>query len=228
MKCIRMQWVALGLLLGGVLPLNAKAATAGPVALRVDDLAAPLGIDDPDPYFSWQLKDPAQGAKQTGYEVLVASRAELLQQGQADVWDSGRIESSQSLNVRYGGPAVSASTRYFWCVKIWDEEGKAYPESEINWWETGLLKPAGWNADWIGYETPEESAVRNAPAVWIASPDARAVAGEKEQGAAFCLSAARDSTEACAPSVALRHRAGSCFTLDRRWAGAAAEKLPPW
>src|ERR1039458_7354345 len=151
MKCIRMQWVALSLLLGAVMPLTARAA-AGPGALRVDDLAAPLGIDDPAPHFSWQLKDPARGAKQTGDEVLVASRAELLQQGQADVCDNGRMESRQSLNVRYGGPAVSASTRYFWCVKIWDEEGKAYPESEINWWDTGLLKPAGWNADWIGYE----------------------------------------------------------------------------
>src|ERR1035438_5803085 len=107
MKCIRMHWVALSLLLGAVMPLTAKAATTGPVALRVDDLAAPLGIDDPAPHFSWQLKDPARGAKQTGFEVLVASRAELLQQGNADVWDSGRVESSQSLNV----PAVGSSRR---------------------------------------------------------------------------------------------------------------------
>ena len=69
------------------------AAVAGPVELRVDNLKTPLGIDDPAPRFSWQLQDPARGAKQTAYEVQVASRPELLQAGQADVWDSGRIES---------------------------------------------------------------------------------------------------------------------------------------
>ncbi len=29
------------------------------------------------------------------------------------------------------------------------------------------------SADWIGYETPEEAAVRHAPAQWIANPDAK-------------------------------------------------------
>jgi len=91
-------------------------AFTGPVELRVDNLKTPLGIDDMAPRFSWQLQDPARGAKQTAYEVLVATRAELLTQGNADVWESGRIESDASLNVRYVGPAIQASTRYFWLV----------------------------------------------------------------------------------------------------------------
>ena len=228
MKCIRMQWVALSLLLGAVMPLTAKAVTTGPVALRVDDLAAPLGIDDPAPHFSWQLKDPARGAKQTGFEVLVASRAELLQQGNADVWDSGRVESSQSLNVHYAGPAVAASTRYFWRVKDWDAEGKPYPESEISWWETGLLMPAGWSANWIGYETPEESAVRNAPAVWIASPDARAVAGEKSKEQRF----AYRTTVTLAKPVRRAVLYATAQDSVSAWIDGAqvleAGKLPPW
>ncbi len=51
------------------------AATTGPVNLQVDNLVTPLGIDDPAPHFSWQLQDPARGAKQTAYEVQVATRA---------------------------------------------------------------------------------------------------------------------------------------------------------
>ncbi len=227
MTCIRMQWVVLGLLLGAVMPLTARAA-AGPVALRVDDLAEPLGIDDPAPHFSWQLKDPARGAKQTAYELLVASRAELLQQGQADVWDSGRIESSQSLNVRYAGPAVAASTRYFWRVKVWGTAGEAYPDSEISWWETGLLKPASWSAEWIGYETAEESAVRNAPAVWIASPDARAVAGEKSKEQRF----AYRTTVTLAKPVRRAVLYATGEDTVSAWIDGApvleAGKLPPW
>ena len=46
-------------------------AAAGPAQLRVDNLVNPLGIDDPAPSFSWQLNDPARGAKQTAYQVDV-------------------------------------------------------------------------------------------------------------------------------------------------------------
>ncbi len=187
MKSGRMHWLAMSFILcASVLAVKAEQA-AGPIELRIDDLKTPLGIDDPAPRFSWQLQDPVRGARQTAYEVLVASRAELLKSGQADVWDSGRVESNESLNVHFCCPAEKASTRYFWLVKVWGGDGKLYPESEASWWETGLLKQDAWRADWIGYETAEESAVRNAPAVWITSPDARALAQEKnkEQGFAF-------------------------------------------
>ena len=36
-----------------------------------------------------------------------------------------------------------------------------------------------WRAQWIGYETAEEAAVRHAPAAWIANPDAKALDAEK-------------------------------------------------
>ena len=42
------------------LPLvGAAPPVRGPVELRVDNLRTPLGIDDPTPQFSWQLKDSA-------------------------------------------------------------------------------------------------------------------------------------------------------------------------
>jgi alpha-L-rhamnosidase len=177
-----MRWIALGLVLGvaaaPLATLKAQAIT-GPVELRADDLKTPLGLDDPTPRLSWQLRDPARGARQTAYEVLVATKAELLKQGKADVWDSGRVESGQSLNVVFQGPAIAASTRTFWCVKVWDAAGKPYAGSEISWWETGLLKQDAWKAQWVGYETAEEAAVRKAPAVWIASPDAKTLAADK-------------------------------------------------
>ena len=67
------------------------AAAVGPVHLQVDNLTQPLGIDDATPRFSWELKDAARGARQTKYRVLVATRAELLEDGKADVWDSGEV-----------------------------------------------------------------------------------------------------------------------------------------
>jgi alpha-L-rhamnosidase len=176
--------IALGLLWGttalAVNELPRAIAETGPVELRTDDLATPLGIDDPAPRLSWQLHDPARGARQQAYEVLVASSEDLLAQEKPDVWDSGRIESDASLNIKYAGPALQASTRYYWQVKLWDAAGNAYDKGKTSWWETGLMKQDAWKADWIGYETPEEAAVRHAPAAWVASPDAKALAAEKK------------------------------------------------
>ena len=181
------------------------ATTTGPVELRVDNLKNPLGIDDAKPKFSWQVHDAERGAKQTAYQVRVASSPELLAQGKADVWNSGRVESGQSLNVRYGGGGLTrvfaASTRYFWCVKLWGAGGKAYTASETGWFETGLspqrrvpvagdaetMNQDAWTAQWIGYETPEEATVRHARALWIANPNAKlpAIAKDAEQRFAY-------------------------------------------
>ncbi|HEX4032431.1 MAG TPA: family 78 glycoside hydrolase catalytic domain [Terracidiphilus sp.] len=165
----------------------ASSPISGPAELLVDNLPAPLGIDDPTPSFSWQLRDPARGARQTAYEVQIASSASLLSAGNADVWDSGRVSSAESINIRYAGPALAASTRYFWRVRLWNAAGQPYAASPSSWWETGLLTPDAWSAQWIGYETPEEAAVRNAPAAWIASPESKTLAEErgKEQHYAF-------------------------------------------
>ena len=93
-------WLA-GCLLAGLVPAGSLAqaqvetrplSIRGPVELRVDDLATPIGIDDPAPRLSWQLSDSSQGARQTSYQVMVASSMELLAQGKADIWDSGRVE----------------------------------------------------------------------------------------------------------------------------------------
>ncbi len=171
------------------MPVFAQRATTttGPVELRVDNLKNPLGIDDTTPNFSWQLRDAERGAKQTAYEVLVASSPELLAQGKADVWNSGRVASGQSLNVRYGGPALKPSTHYSWCVKLWGANGKAYAANETGWFETGLVSQDAWKAQWIGWETPEEATVRHAQALWIANPDAKspAIAKDSEQRFAY-------------------------------------------
>jgi alpha-L-rhamnosidase len=152
------------------------------VELRVDNLANPLGIDDPTPAFSWQLHDPVHGALQTAYELSVATTPALLA-SKPDVWSSGHFDSAQSLNIRYAGPALNPSTRYYWHVKVWGASGKEYAPAKPAWFETGLLAQDAWKADqkseWVGYETPEESAVRHAPAQWIASPEAKSLAADK-------------------------------------------------
>jgi alpha-L-rhamnosidase len=169
------------LMLAASVSIAEGQVATGPVELRVDDLKTPLGIDAAAPRFSWQLHDPARGAKQTAYEVQVASSEELLRAGKADVWSSGRVDGGQSLNVPYGGAALTPTTRYFWRVRVWGANEKPYAGANSSWWETGLMGQDAWQGAWIGYETAEEAAVRHAPAKWIASADASSLAADKSK-----------------------------------------------
>lgn len=147
----------------------AQSTTLKPVDLKCDSLRTPLGIDSERPVFSWILQDTRLGAKQTAYEIKVATKPDLLA-GKADVWNSGKTQSDASVGVRYAGPALQPEKRYYWRVQAWDKDGKPYPTSDVSWWETGLLGQKNWQAKWIGYEEEEHRRLRQAAAAWITNP----------------------------------------------------------
>jgi len=89
--------------------LAAPVATSmKPAWLSCDSLIEPLGLDDAKPRLSWQLRDSRDGARQTAYEVEVATKAALLAADKADVWDSGKVASDRSVGVVYAGPELAA------------------------------------------------------------------------------------------------------------------------
>jgi alpha-L-rhamnosidase len=155
------------------------AQSRKPERLECESLVTPLGVDTKQPVLSWQLRDDRKGARQTAYEIQVASQVPLLSAGKPDVWDSGRVESDNSRGVRYVGPALQPSTRYYWSVRVWDQDGKAYPPSDASWWETGL-QGAEWKAKWIGYEEPELRRVREAEAQWVTNPEVAGFTGGED------------------------------------------------
>jgi len=139
----------------------------GPVTLQTDALSEPLGIDNPHPELSWQIRDPRHGARQAAYDVMIFSKHPVSLTEKPDVWDSGRVESATSNGVPYAGPELQPSKRYFWRITAWDQNGKPYAVSEVSWFETGLLQQANWHAEWIGHESSELHAVRTSGATWI-------------------------------------------------------------
>jgi alpha-L-rhamnosidase len=145
------------------------ASGAKPVNLTCDSLSNPLGIDDASPLFSWQLQDSRFGARQSAYQLQVASNPESLAAGKADIWDSGRVSLGQSVGVHYSGSILLPEKRYFWRVLLWDQDSQPYPASDIAWWETGLLKPENWRAKWIGSEGVEHRLLRESTAEWISN-----------------------------------------------------------
>ena len=138
-----------------------------PAKLQCEAMQEPLGIDIVHPQLSWQLRDSRRGAKQTAYEIRVASSTAAVSQNKADVWDSGWVESEQSINVAYAGPELKSRGRYYWQVRVWDGQGKASPYSETSWWEMGLLSPDGWKAKWITRDVPAVRGDYESDPKWI-------------------------------------------------------------
>jgi alpha-L-rhamnosidase len=109
----------------------------------------PLGIDVRQPRLSWQMQSEQRGARQTAYQILVAP-SETSLAGRTDLlWDSGKIESDQSLHVPYRGPSLASGQRVYWKVRVWDKTEREV-ESSPAWWEMGLLEQTDWEAQWIG------------------------------------------------------------------------------
>src|SRR5213079_906384 len=128
--------------------LFAMLAHAAPIKLRCDYRENPLGIDNTAPHFSWQSDNTERNWRQSAYQILVASSTENLQIGKADVWDSGKQSSEESVGITYGGPALQSRKCYYWTVRVWDANGQQSQTSENAWWEMGLLQKSDWSANW--------------------------------------------------------------------------------
>ena len=116
--------------------------------LKVDNLSEPVGIDSENPLFSWNLSDPnTRTQKQTAYRITAALSEKDLADGKY-VWDSGKVNSDETANIAYAGDALASSTRYFWCVEVYDKDGKAV-KSDVSWFETGLMDEGWSDAKWI-------------------------------------------------------------------------------
>ena len=113
--------------------------------LQTNARTRPLGIAGADPTFSWKSASSARGVVQSAYEVRVGTS-----EGSDDAWSSGKVDSSNQLDVTYGGPALASQTRYYWQVKVWDGDDEASGWSAPTWFETGILSADEWAGDWIG------------------------------------------------------------------------------
>ena len=118
--------------------------------LTCEYLENPAGIDILNPRLSWQLISNQRGDKQTAYHLLVASSQKKLDKNIGDVWDTGKVNSDQSIHVEYNGKPLESGMGCYWKVRIWDKDGKPTPWSQSAKWSMGLLNPEDWNTQWIG------------------------------------------------------------------------------
>ncbi|TAG13035.1 MAG: alpha-rhamnosidase [Sphingobacteriia bacterium] len=123
-----------------------------PKNLRCEYLINPIGIDVKQPLLFWNAVSKTNAQKQTAYRILVASSEDNLALGKADLWDSDKIISDQSTQIKYKGKALVSETKAYWKIKIWDKNDKESEWSIPGFFTMGLLNPADWVAHWIGLD----------------------------------------------------------------------------
>lgn len=129
---------------------------------RIEYRENPLGIDAARPRFSWKLQSDRQDTVQKSYRIVVENGDEIT-------WDSGIVEADTSICVRYPKMevgdgeensillegekrALRPQTQYEVTIQVTDNHGES--AAAQGWFETGLMTPLRWTADWIthGFE----------------------------------------------------------------------------
>ena len=108
--------------------------------LKVNRLTDPVGVNGQSVSFSWILQSTARNCVQRSYELVLSKQNKI-------VWKSGRVQSSQSIDVKCP-VELENDTRYEWKVRVADNH------SNLSKWTTASfqtsLANAGWKAQWIG------------------------------------------------------------------------------
>jgi len=127
--------------------------------LKCEMLNNPEGIDVLQPRLSWKIKANVNDVKQTSYQILASSSLEKLTAGNADLWDSGKVQSDASVNVIYNGKKLKDRQDVYWKVIVSTNKGEV-KSTEPAHFSIGILTYADWKSTrWIGYEkaSPRDS-----------------------------------------------------------------------
>lgn len=115
----------------------------------------PIGINSDRARLGWVIQSDQRATYQSGYQILVASSEEKLGGDVGDIWDSGKVDSDQSTHVPFAKPLTSRE-RYYWKVRVWDQNGQVSDYSPTAYWEVGL-EEEDWMASWITSPTIEDA-----------------------------------------------------------------------
>ncbi|MDQ6477278.1 family 78 glycoside hydrolase catalytic domain [Dyadobacter sp. LHD-138] len=144
------RFFALAIFSAICLPREKAQAEIQPGKLTCEYLENPLGIEAKNPGLSWTVVSSERNQMQTAYEVLVSDKLSELEVSKAKIWESGKVQTANSLHITYHGKALQPFTRYYWRVRIYDQHGKASAWSKPAWFETAMTRETDWQAKWIG------------------------------------------------------------------------------
>ncbi len=123
---------------------RASSAANAPSGLLCDLLEHPeeTVITNTSPRFGWVYNPSFLNDSQTGCRIIVASSQTLAEEARGNVWDSGWVSSSGSINVPYAAAPLRVGADYFWRVRTADSAGRRSPFSVAQHFTTGSASNA--------------------------------------------------------------------------------------
>ena len=115
-----------------VCAVTLKCVAAIPTHLTCEYRENPVGVEAENPRLSWWL--PEGSRTQKAYRIVVDG-----------LWDSGWVESDQSVNIPYGGKAVDDLSRVTWRVSVKTDLGESGWSEDAHWTQG----KRSWKAKWI-------------------------------------------------------------------------------
>jgi len=128
--------------------------------LWVENKVNPMGIAVQQPRFTWASLSEGKNVAQSAYEIRVARSVADLEKDRALSWKSGKVSSPHSLHIVYAGDALQSNLKYYWQVRVWDNQGHSSAWSAPADFTTGLLSKNEWKAKWIEPGYTEDTVLR--------------------------------------------------------------------
>ncbi len=107
----------------------------------------PFGLSVRKPRFSWKLESEGQNVVQTVYQLQVMCEGET-------VWDSGRVDSDQSVLIPYAGKALEEEKEYQ--VSLYVEDNHRHQAESGTSFFTGIFDGTHFQAKMITHDFGEE------------------------------------------------------------------------
>jgi len=119
------------------------------VNLKCEHSANPIGIDTPNPRLSWNIESTQRNWMQSACQILVSTDSSKLNLNNGDIWDSGKIGTSECLYLPFSGKPLASLQKYWWKVKVWDKDRLSAEWSKISNWTMAMVNSSDWKGSWI-------------------------------------------------------------------------------
>ena len=126
------------------------------IDLKCENLHQPLGINSTTPRLSWKIVSGINKTSQKAYQIIAASEIRLLNENKADLWNSGKILSGESVLVPWLGKKLYPGSLCYWKVRVWNREDEISEWSKPSCFSVGLINRSVWQADYIGLPAESE------------------------------------------------------------------------
>jgi len=124
--------------------------------LKCENLKEPAGIATFMPRLSWKYSSESKGTSQSAYQIIAASDTDILDETSADLWNSGKIVSKESVLVPWNGEQLRSGTLCYWKVRVWDQNDRISDWSNVSLFSTGILEETDWKAVYIEYNSGKD------------------------------------------------------------------------